>query len=57
VGIYPKKIARKLTIESLDTTVLGFHLYLKVSSLRTILIYTHQTELIEKIFYSGIEKK
>jgi hypothetical protein len=57
VGIYPKKIARKLTIESLDTMVLSFHLYLKVSSLKTILINTHQKKLIEKIFYSGIETK
>ncbi len=56
VGIYPKKIARKLKIESLDTTVLGFHLYLKVSSLKTISINTHQKKSIEKNFIPELKK-
>ena len=37
-GIYPKKIARWSTVESLDTMVFNFHLYLKVSKSKTFVI-------------------
>jgi hypothetical protein len=36
--IYPKKIARWSTVESLDTVVFNFHLYLKVSKPKTFVI-------------------
>ena len=44
-GIYPKKIARWWTVESLDTMVFNFHLYLKVSKPKTFVINPFQKKL------------
>ncbi len=39
VGIYPRKIAKILTLEWLDTRALNFQLLLKVSSLLSVILF------------------
>ena len=55
-GFIQIKIARKSTIESLDTIVLNFQLYLKVSNPKTILINAHTQKLNKKYFILEFKK-
>ncbi len=54
-GIYPKKIARWSTVESLDTMVFNFHLYWKVSKPKQFVINPYKNTQ-QQLFHSRIEQ-